>query len=222
MKKLWNTTFFIVFLFVIVAGCKNESTKAKTEDVKNAREASLEAEIFHVKTEESVIHWKGRKPTDTHTGTIKIKEGSFKANDSTIESGSFVIDMKSIEVSDLTGKDRADLEAHLKGTVEGKEGDFFNTEKFPKATFEITDIKDENGQAMLSGNLTIKEETKNITFPINISHNGDEIEILSDEFSIDRTHWKVNFGSRSVFDGLGDNFVYDDINLRIKLVAERS
>ncbi|MGM0934551.1 MAG: YceI family protein [Bacteroidota bacterium] len=222
MRKLLSKTFFIAFISIAITGCKNENNKAKTEDAKDAREANLEAETFNVKTDESVIHWKGRKPTATHTGAIKLAEGSFKANDTTIESGSFVIDMKSIEVTDLKGKDRSDLEAHLKGTVEGKEGDFFNTEEYPEATFEITDITDKNGQTMLSGNLTIKEDTKNITFPVNINHSGEQVKISSDEFSIDRTHWKINFGSRSVFDGLGDNFVYDDIKLRIKLIAEKS
>ncbi|HEY9184881.1 MAG TPA: YceI family protein [Salegentibacter sp.] len=222
MNKLLSKTFIIAFLGLAITGCKNENNKAKTGDAQDAREATLEAETFKVKTDESVIHWKGRKPTATHTGTIKLAEGSFKANDSTIESGRFVIDMKSIEVSDLKGKDRSDLEAHLKGTVKGKEGDFFNTEEYPEATFEITDITEENGQTMLSGNLTIKEETKNISFPVNITNRGDQVEISSNEFSIDRTNWKVNFGSKSVFDGLGDNFVYDDINLRLRLVAEKS
>ncbi|HSP12186.1 MAG TPA: YceI family protein [Salegentibacter sp.] len=222
MKHLASKTFFIAFLGIAITGCKNENNKAKTEEAREAREANVGSENFRVNSDESVIHWKGRKPTATHTGTIKIAEGNFTANDSTIESGNFVIDMKSIEVTDLEGKDRSDLEAHLKGTVEGKEGDFFNTEEFPEATFEITDLTEENGQAMLSGNLTIKEDTKNISFPVRINHSEDQVEITSDEFSIDRTQWKVNFGSKSVFDGLGDNFVYDDINLRIKVIADKS
>lgn len=222
MKELLSKTIFIGLLSLALTGCKNENNKARTEEARDIREANIETKEFKVNTDESVIHWKGKKPTATHRGTIKLAEGSFKANDSTIESGSFVIDMKSIEVADLEGKDRSDLEAHLKGTVEGKEGDFFNTKKYPEANFKITDITEENGQTMLSGNLTIKEETKNITFPVMINRSGDQVEISSDEFSIDRTQWKVNFGSKSVFDGLGDNFVYDDINLIVKLVAEKS
>lgn len=222
MKYFLSKTLFIAFLSIAVTGCKNDNNKAKTEDAKEVRQGNLEAETYRVSTEESQIHWKGRKPTATHTGTIKIAEGSFSANDSTIESGNFVIDMKSIEVTDLKGKDRSDLEAHLKGTVEGKEGDFFNTEEFPEATFEITDLTKENGQDILSGNLTIKKETRNISFPVKIDYSENQVVITSNEFSIDRTEWKVNFGSKSVFDGLGDNFVNDDINLRIKVVADKS
>ncbi len=64
-------------------------------------------------------------------------------------------------------KNRTNLENHLKGTVEGKETDFFNVKKFPTATFEITGLTEENGKKMLQGNLTIKEETKHIQFPVN-------------------------------------------------------
>lgn len=222
MKKNFSKFPLIAILVLVLAGCKNENNKASTEEAREARTANSEAEEYQIDTAESVIHWKGKKPTGTHTGTIKLAEGSFTGNDSVIESGNFVIDMNSIKVTDLEGKDREDLEAHLKGTVEGKEGDFFNVQEYPEATFEITDFNRENGQSMLSGNLEVKEEVKNITFPVHYRFTGDQIEITSDEFNIDRTDWEVNFGSRSVFDNLGDNFVNDEVPLRIKIIANRS
>ncbi|MDX1762507.1 MAG: YceI family protein, partial [Christiangramia sp.] len=184
--------------------------------------AEAEAMEFSVDTAESVIEWVGEKPTGTHTGTIQVANGTFKANDSVIESGTFVIDMQSIEVTDLEGEEKANLEAHLKGTVEGKEGDFFNVQEFPKATFEVTGITEQEGQSMLQGNLTIKEETKNIAFPVSISQDGEMIQITSEEFTIDRTKWNVNYGSKSVFDGLGDKFINDDVTLKINLKAKKA
>lgn len=222
MKKNLSKIVFIAVLGVAVTGCKDENNKAKVDEAQEATAANMESAEYSVDTEASEIHWEGEKPTGTHTGTIEISEGTFSANDSIIESGSFVIDMTSISVTDLEGKDREDLEAHLKGTVEGKEGDFFNTEEYPEATFEITDVTEENGQTMLSGNLTIKGETKNISFPVQLNQNDDQVEITSDEFSIDRTNWNVNFGSKSVFDDLGDNFVNDDIQLKIKVIAKKA
>lgn len=222
MKKNLSTISLIALLILALTGCKNENNKASTEEAREAKAANMEAEEFKVDTSESVIHWKGKKPTGTHTGTIKLAEGSLRGTDSIIESGSFGIDMNSIKVTDLEGKDREDLEAHLKGTVEGKEGDFFNAQEYPEANFEITDVSQENGQMMLSGNLQIKEEVKNITFPVRYSYSNDQIELTSDEFNIDRTDWDVNFGSRSVFDNLGDNFVNDEVPLRIKIIATRS
>ena len=202
--------------------CKNNNNEANVADAKEVAQAEAEASQFEVDTAVSVIEWQGAKPTGNHTGTIKVSEGSFMANDSIIESGTFVIDMNSIMVTDLEGDEKKNLEAHLKGTVEGKEGDFFNVNQYPEATFEVTGISEEEGQSMLQGNLTIKEETKNISFPVNINQDGETIEITSEDFTIDRTKWNVNYGSKSVFDGLGDNFINDDIQLKINLKAKKA
>ncbi|PKD18189.1 lipid-binding protein [Salegentibacter salinarum] len=222
MRKSILSTFVIAAFLTAVVGCKNDKNKAETSEAKDAATAQAEAMEFTVDTSASTIEWRGSKPTGEHTGTIKLTEGTFSANDSIIESGNFVINMQSITVTDLEGDDKKDLEAHLMGTVEGKEGDFFNATKYPEATFEVTEITEENGQKMLSGNLTIKEETKNVSFPVNINQSDDSIEITSEEFTIDRTNWNVNFGSKSVFDGLGDNFVSDDITLKVNLKATKA
>lgn len=223
MKKLILNVGVFAMLGLAITSCKNnnnsEAEMAEAKEVAQAEEKAIE---FTVDTSSSVIEWQGEKPTGTHTGTIKIAEGSFKANDSVIESGTFVIDMESIVVTDLEGDKKEDLEAHLKGTVEGQEGDFFNVTKYPEATFEVTGISEKEGQKMLEGNLTLKEETKNIAFPVNISKDGETIEITSQEFSIDRTKWNVNYGSKSVFEGLGDKFINDDVSLKINLKAKKA
>ncbi|MCH4821634.1 YceI family protein [Gramella lutea] len=222
MKRIFLNAFVIAGLGLGLTGCKNDNKEAEVSEAKEAASAEAEAMSFTVDTTESVIKWQGEKPTGTHTGTIKVAKGSFKANDSVIESGTFVIDMQSIEVTDLEGEEKANLEAHLKGTVEGKEGDFFNVNEFPKATFEVTGITEEQGQSMLQGNLTMKEETKNISFPVSISKDGESILITSEEFTIDRTKWNVNYGSKSVFEGLGDKFINDDVSLKINLKAKKA
>ena len=222
MKRFFLNAFVIAGLGLGVTGCKDNNKEAEMAETKEAATAEAEAMKFTVDTASSVIEWKGEKPTGTHTGTIKVANGTFMANDSVVESGTFVIDMSSIEVTDLEGEEKANLEAHLKGTVEGKEGDFFNVTEFGEATFEVTGVTEEEGQAMLQGNLTMKEETKNITFPVNISRNGESMEITSEEFTIDRTKWNVNYGSKSVFDGLGDKFINDDITLKINLKANKA
>ena len=222
MKRIFLNAFVIAGLGLAFTGCKNNDKEAEVAEAKEAATAQAEAMEFTVDTTQSTIEWAGSKPTGTHTGTIKVSNGTFKANDSIIESGTFVIDMQSIEVTDLEGEDKSNLEAHLKGTVEGQEGDFFNVTEFPKAKFEVTGITEAEGQPMLQGNLTIKEETKNITFPVSISQDEENIEITSEEFTIDRTKWNVNYGSKSVFEGLGDKFIYDDVKLKINLKAKKA
>lgn len=222
MKKTILNVCMIAGIAIATVGCKNDNKQAQTGEAQEAAIANEEAVEFVVDTTSSMIEWKGEKPTGTHTGTINITEGSFMANDSIVESGTFVIDMASITVTDLEGDEKTNLEAHLKGTVEGKEGDFFNINEFPEATFEVTGVTEMNGETMLQGNLTLKGETKNVEFPVNINRNGDELELTSESFTIDRTNWNVNYGSKSVFDSLGDNFINDEIELTIKVNATRA
>lgn len=222
MKKTFFNIFMVAGIAMATVGCKNENNEATTADAKNVAMANEEAVVYVVDTTASIIDWEGNKPTRTHTGTIQLEEGTFQANDSIIESGNFVIDMSSINVTDLEGEEKMNLENHLKGTVEGKEGDFFNVNQYPEATFEVTGITEKDGQTMLQGNLTMKEETKNVMFPVNINRTEDAIEITSEPFIIDRTKWGVNYGSKSVFDGLGDKFISDDIKLTMNLKAKKA
>lgn len=218
MKKIFLSTLLVAAL---LASCKNNK-EAEIAEAKETASESHEAAKYVVDTAATVIEWLGEKPTGQHHGTIDVSEGSFTYKDSLIESGSFKIDMKSITVLDLEGDQKANLENHLKGTVEGKEGDFFNVNKFPQATFELTGLTKDGNQTMMQGNLTIKEDTKNISFPVNISKDGEKLTIDSEEFTIDRTKWKVNYGSKSVFEGLGDKFISDNVQLKIKVIATKA
>ncbi|MCC8358425.1 YceI family protein [Salinimicrobium sediminilitoris] len=221
-----------VLNFVLVAGitfgsvaCKNDKeNKVEPGEAQQAAVAGEEAMTYEIDTTQSTIEWRGTKPTGEHQGTINIQDGTLMATTEEITSGRVVIDMNSINVTDegIAPDDKTSLENHLKGTVEGKETDFFNVNKFPTATFEITGVTEENGQKMLQGNLTLKEETKNIQFPVNSNLDGETITLESETFTIDRTDWGVNYGSKSVFDNLGDKFISDEMELTINVTARRA
>lgn len=221
-----------VLNFVLVAGitmgsvaCKNDKeNKVEPGEAQEAAVATEEAMTYEIDTTASTIEWRGTKPTGEHQGTINIQDGTLMATSEEITSGQVTIDMTSINVTDegIDEKDKTSLENHLKGTVEGKETDFFNVNEYPTATFEITGVTEENGQKMLQGNLTLKDETKNIQFPINSDLDGETITLESETFTIDRTDWGVNYGSKSVFDNLGDNFISDDMELTINVTARRT
>jgi len=221
MKIKFLSLFTMAVLFTALVSCKNE-TKNETEaaDAEAAAEVSTEAAKYMVDKNESEIDWEGAKPTGTHTGTVKLESGVIRLEDSVL-SGSFLIDMTSILVTDLEGDQKASLEDHLKGTVEGKEGDFFNVQKYPTAAFEITGVTEKDGKKMMSGNLTLKETKKNIEFPVMYEVAGNTMTLKSEPFTIDRTEWGVNYGSKSVFDNLGDKFINDDIQLEFTIVASQ-
>lgn len=220
MKKRILQLFLLSSITLLVA-CKGEN---KDQNGENGEAATISetAVSYKADTNMSQIQWIGSKPIGKHNGTIRIKEGEFFWNDGKIEGGKFVIDMKTITALDLSGEDKLKLEGHLKGTGE-KEGEdhFFNTTKFPESTFEITSVNTTDGKTMVEGNLTIKETTNSVKFPATITLNGNTLTLSSDSFKIDRTKWKVNYASKTVFEDLSDKFVDDEIELKILVIANK-
>lgn len=223
MKKLVLLNLMIFTMGFVSVGCKDKAKEADTVDAMETSQSDDMAQTYTVDADASQIEWKGFKPTGTHNGTIDIENGEINVNDNSIEGGNVTIDMKSITVMDLEGEEKQNLESHLKGTVEGKEGDFFNVNKYPEARFDITgtEMIDTNTTS-LSGNLTLKGVTKNVTFPVKVSMDDNSLTITSDTFTIDRTNWNVNYGSKSVFDNLGDSFINDGMELKITVKANKA
>ncbi|MGB5944110.1 MAG: YceI family protein [Leeuwenhoekiella sp.] len=221
MKKTLLSTFGLLFFVGLMTSCKGEkNNETEASEAEEVAEVAETASSFMVQPNASMIEWSGSKPTGKHNGTVQLESGVIKVMDSTL-SGTFLIDMTTIDVEDLEGDQKASLEAHLKGTTEGKEDHFFNVENYPDAAFEITGVTKKEGKTMVSGNLTIKDQKKNIEFPATYEVNGDTMTFTSEPFTIDRTNWNVNYGSKSVFDNLGDQFVSDDIELTVKLKAAK-
>ncbi len=216
-----KSTFLKITLMAVIAlgafSCKNNEseTNEMTAEVAEATDMAME---YKVDAAASEIVWGGEKPTGKHHGTIKLTEGTLFLNNGKVEAGSFIFDMNSITVEDLEGESKANLEAHLKGTVEGKEGDFFNVKEYPTAKFEMTGIESN----MVKGNLTIKGKTNPIEFPAKVIVEDDKVTLKSESFEIDRTKWDVNFGSKSIFPDLGDKFVNDAITLSVVVVATKA
>ncbi|WP_282044329.1 YceI family protein [Winogradskyella flava] len=216
-----KTSFFkilTVVALVVFSSCKDKAKEAETTAAEEAAVAEVTAVTYNAVADKSMVEWKGFKPTGSHTGTISVANGSVKVNDGTIESGDFTIDMNSIVVTDIPAEDEGNgkLRGHLTSA------DFFDVEKFPSAKFEVTGIETVDGKTMLSGNLTMKDATNNISFPVTTAMDGDTMTLTSETFTIDRSKWNVKYGSKSFFDGLGDKFINDDIELKVTLVAEKA
>lgn len=208
---------FLKFLTIVAIGaavvsCKKKADEAMTTDAEEVATSEAAATKYMVNATESVIEWTGYKPTGKHNGTIKIGSGSFTVNNGTLESGSFMINMNSLADSEANAK----LEGHLKSA------DFFDVEKHASADFEVTGFEIVDGKSMLSGNLTLKDTKNNVTFPVTTTEDGDTFTLTSEMFTIDRSKWNVQYGSKSFFDDLGDKFINDDIELKVTVKAKKS
>ncbi|QKX05887.1 YceI family protein [Aquimarina sp. TRL1] len=219
LMQLAAVTALSILAFSCKGEKKNETTAKEAEEVK---EAPAVAVTYTVDPTASTIEWTGSKPTGKHMGTIALSNGTLKVQENKVLGGSFAIDMTTITVTDLEGDEKAGLEAHLKGEGEGKEDHFFNVAKFKDGAFEITAVNEKDGKTVIEGNLTLKGIKKNISFPATISSNDSETTITSDVFTINRTEWGVNYGSKSVFENLGDKFINDDIEIKVSLKAKKA
>lgn len=212
MKNIILNATFAFSLIISLNSCKDKANEAETSEAEEVAVAQETAETYTAIPSETTITWSGYKPTGSHTGTIMVKDGELSVEDGMIESGMFTIDMASLKDSEGSEK----LEGHLKSP------DFFEVETYPTATFEITDMDKTSDKTMISGNLTLKGTTNNISFPVAISEEGDTITLTSDTFTIDRSKWNVKYGSKSFFDDLGDKFINDDIELTIIMKAKKA
>ena len=87
--------------------------------------AFIPAEKGTTKTKSYEIKWIGRKIGGEHKGTIKLKESNLEYKGEKLVGGSFIIDMNSMEVTDLDGEYADKLITHLKSD------DFFWSRKIP-------------------------------------------------------------------------------------------
>ena len=71
-------------------------------------------ETKQVDTDQSIINWVGHKVTGQHEGTISLQEGVLEFNEDQLTGGNFVMDMTSINTTDLEGDYKKKLDGHLK------------------------------------------------------------------------------------------------------------
>ena len=172
------------------------------------------AENMQLNVEKSKVTWQGSKVGGSHNGNIQFQKGNIILEGGDLAGGTFIMDMSSITNNDLSGGMRDRLVNHLKSD------DFFSVEKFPTSKFEITEVSREaEGSYEITGNITIKGITEEITFPARFKKNGDAFE-ASTSITLDRSKFNVRYGSASFFDDLGDRMIYDDFDLEMELVFE--
>lgn len=219
MKKL----FVVLVAAASLAACKdNKKTSEAAGEVAQATEASA---TYAVDAAASTLGWSGSKVVSgNHNGTIAIENGELKVEESNLVAGNFTINMKTIKDIDLEDVEQnAKLVGHLSSP------DFFNVDSFPTATFEITKVAalegDKDGNThTISGNLTLKGNTREISFPAKVTITEGAITATA-KTEINRLEWNVMWGNENdnaarAF--LKENFVSNTIGLDINLTAKKN
>ena len=159
-----------------------------------------------VNTESSVVKWTGYKVTGQHEGTVMIKKGSLTFKNNVLVGGKFVIDMSTINTTDLEGDYKKKLDGHL------KDDDFFGVEKHKTASLVFTSLKQNGTNYIVNADLTIKGITNKVKFKMQVLENSAIADL-----KIDRTKYDIKYGSASFFDDLKDRAIYDEFDLNVNL-----
>ena len=174
---------------------------------------------YKIDTKQSVINWHGKKVAGEHNGTIKIADGTLNVDGKTVKSGVVNLDMTSIADDDI--KD-AGMNARLVGHL--KSDDWFAAEKYPTSKFEITKMAPNTKAAGkdnydVTGNLTIKGITKEVTFPATVVVSGNKLT-ANGKFKLDRTKWEVKYGS-NLIGTAADKLIDNDFDVTLNIVATK-
>jgi polyisoprenoid-binding protein YceI len=216
-------------LGVIVAGgglwfaFGGSSFERTIEDAAQTADAAVVSPgTYAVDPAQSRFEWAGKKPLIdgyVDSGTIGVSEGAITVGESEA-SGSFTLDMNTLHVG-LTAK-KPGQEGALEGHLKGK--GWFDVAAYPTAKFVITKVEPTAGSATtfeyaVTGDLTIKGITHEISFPARIFQTSDGLLHANAQTEIDRTEWGLTFGSGNFFDSLGDNLIADEVALSFSIVA---
>lgn len=180
-----------------------------------AKDSEKDQTVYKIEQGQSKVVWTGKKVTGQHTGTLALESGVVTLNDDELAGAEIKLDMNSIANTDLTDPQwNKKLVDHLKSD------DFFSVEKYPQGSFVSTSMVKNAGEASykVTGNLTLKGITHEISFPVNVEVEGNRLT-ANGSATIDRTKWNIKYGSGSFFSGLGDKMIYDEFDIEFNLVA---
>lgn len=201
----------------LIAGTSGlDTSRVKIQDPSTATNLqSAQNGAYAIDAASSHVTWYGEKVTGKrHSGVINVMEGSLVMENG-LPSGSIVLDMKTLVVTDQTGEPKAKLENHLKSA------DFFDVAKFDVAKFVIKSATAKNAmQFEVKGDMTIKGITHETTANVVIAPNGADANI-GGGMVFDRSLFDVRYGSDKFFDNLGNDMIKNDITLVFDFKAKK-
>jgi polyisoprenoid-binding protein YceI len=238
MKKMFLPLLMAAMLLAGTA-CdrKPKADEAEVSEAQKVADISQADSALKIDTAQSRMHWEGAKVTGRHPGAIDIKEGTIHLKDGAVAGGKIIFDMRTLRPRD---KSQSPGE-HDKLTSHLRSDDFFDVENYPEAIFEIVSVTPSasadttvnmnpestapqdrynknrflEATHTITGNLTLKNVTKSITFPAMINASTETVTAKAN-FNIDRTDWKLNYGADR---SLGNKLIYSVVNVGFEIVA---
>jgi len=223
MKTIFISLLAGVAATISLSSCGENAPKGDDVVIQNEQQATAaEGTQFIVDTTTSRVRFTGNGVGKNHPGIFRLSSGNVAVLNNQVTGGSFVINIKSMELEEKGGVFDNKLRPHLMS------GDFFDADKFANAKFDITGVKPyeknsadtsiiDGANFTISGNLTLKDVTKNVSFPARIDLDGSTLKTKAN-FDIDRTQWQMNYGNDKT---LKDKFISEKVNIELDLQAKK-
>ncbi|TAK25906.1 MAG: YceI family protein [Myxococcaceae bacterium] len=196
-----------------VAACKDpnaNTARATTSAVTAPAPAARVSATEHLTIDAaaSSVGFTGAKVTGQHNGSFPTFTGTLDLDPARVENSRVAVDIDTTSVTTDTPR----LTTHLKSA------DFFDVERFPRATFTSTAIAPggANGAThTITGNLALHGVTRAISFPATVTVSPSEVTATA-EFVINRREFGI------VYAGMPDNLIRDDVAMHLRLRAPRA
>ena len=222
MKKL---SILALSTVLVAVSCKESKTDNVTTSTEQAV-AEHTGETFTVNTDSTTVKWtayhKGglnpRFGTTKTAGTFSVENGNLVSGSLTSDLNTLTTDPAAVDPAMSDGKTSADLDDHLKSA------DFFDTAKYPSVKFDITKVEDlaagteskvAGANKTVSGNLTIKDKTVNVSFPAKVEVTENGLTLVSN-FTINRQDWGLAYGTEG---DPKDWMISQEVDLELNVVA---
>lgn len=184
------------------------TSNASTPAANSQAVAPAKGESLAITSDNSKVLFTGSKVTGKHEGGFKQFSGTINLVNEKPQESTVKVDIEAASVF----TDTDDLTKHL------QTGDFFEVEKYPKASFVSTSItpdsaKGENNYTVV-GDLELRGVRKSVTFPATIVVTPADVSVNS-EFSINRKDFGI------VYAGKADDLIRDDVVIKLDLKTPR-
>ncbi|MDF7814874.1 YceI family protein [Hymenobacter sp. YC55] len=186
---------------------------------KEHNEASTSYKLDETK---SVAEWQGfLRNSYFNAGSISVASEELEVVNGQVTSGRFVLPLSSLVNFNLPDAQKPLLIGHLQSA------DFFNMALHPNLRFTITqvsrytsgDTKAVSGaNYMVTGDLTMLDQTHSISFPAKINVNKQKITVQAD-VQVDRTRWGITYASDPSLPD--EHYILPEIKLHLDLQGGR-
>lgn len=165
-------------------------------------------ESLSLTPENSKILFTGSKVTGKHDGGFNQFNGTIDLVNDQPQASSVRVEIETASV--FTDTDA--VTKHL------QTGDFFEAEKFPKASFASTSIEPDadkgGGNYLVTGDLELRGQKKAVTFPATIVVTQEAVTVNA-EFAINRKDFGI------IYAGKADDLIRDDVVIKLDLNSSR-